>query len=307
LKSVGVRLRRIGRPSRADTPKGQALRRLPPTRTRATAARYVPAVARDRHRAAWEDWGRIDPFWAILTEADARHGRWDVDRFFATGVEQVAAMLAHTKRYGRPARRGAALDFGCGLGRLTRALAPHFERTYELDVASTMIERAQRLDTGFGRSGAVFVRHDRENLSRYASGSVDFLSCLLVLQHLPSRDAIEAYLREFVRVLSPGGVAVVQLPVRVPPADDSYVRLRTRGARLLRAVGGVKPEDPLRAARLGAGDAHVRHPLRRDGHDLRDRGWAAARRVTRERASRRCGEPYVLRCAARRRAAGRSN
>ncbi len=195
-------------------------------------------MTRDRHRAAWEDWGRIDPFWAVLTEADARHGRWDVDRFFATGVEQVATMLAETQRYGRPARRGTALDFGCGLGRLTRALAPQFERTYGLDVASTMIKRAQRLDAGFGRSGAVFVQHDREDLSRYASGSVDFLSCLLVLQHLPSRAAIERYLREFVRVLSPGGVAVVQLPVRVPPEhDDPYVRLRTRGARLLRAVG----------------------------------------------------------------------
>jgi SAM-dependent methyltransferase len=199
-------------------------------------------VARDRHRAAWEDWGRIDPFWAVLTEADARHGRWDVDRFFATGVDQVAAMLAHAQRFGRPARRGTALDFGCGLGRLTRALAPQFERTYGLDVASTMIERAQRLDTAFGRSGAVFVRHDREDLSRYASGSVDFLSCLLVLQHLPSRDAIEGYLREFVRVLSPGGVAIVQLPVRVPPVDDDpYVPLRMRGIRLLRAVG-VSPK-----------------------------------------------------------------
>jgi SAM-dependent methyltransferase len=210
---------------------------MPPSRTPGTAARYVLGVARDRHRVAWEDWGRIDPFWAILTEADARHGRWDVDRFFATGVEQVATMLAHTQRYGRPARRGTALDFGCGLGRLTRALAPHFERTYGLDVASTMIKRAQRLDTGFGRSGAVFVRHDREDLSRFASCSVDFLSCLLVLQHLPSREAIEGYLGEFVRVLSPGGVAVVQLPVRAPPGDDSYVPLRTRGARLLRAVG----------------------------------------------------------------------
>lgn len=202
-----------------------------------------PGVARDRHRAAWEDWGRIDPFWAVLTEADARHGRWDVDRFFVTGVEQVATMLAHTQRYGRPAHRGTALDFGCGLGRLTRALAPHFERTYGLDVASTMIKRAQRLDTGFGRSGAMFVRHDREDLSRFASESVDFLSCLLVLQHLPSRDAIETYLREFVRVLSPAGAAVVQLPVYVPPdpAGDLYVPLRTRGKRLLRAVG-VSPK-----------------------------------------------------------------
>ena len=199
-------------------------------------------MTRDRHRAAWEDWGRIDPFWAVLTEPDARRGRWDVNRFFATGVEQVATMLAQVERYGRPTRRGTALDFGCGLGRLTRALAPHFERTYGLDIASTMIRRAKRLDKKYGRSGAVFIRHDREDLSRHASASVDFLSCLLVLQHLPSRDAIERYLREFVRVLSPGGVAVVQLPVRVPAADhDGYVRRRTRAARLLRTVG-VSPK-----------------------------------------------------------------
>ena len=196
-------------------------------------------MGRDRHSAAWDDWGRVDPFWAVLTESDARRGRWDVDRFFATGVDAVASLLSHAQRYGRPVQRATALDFGCGLGRLTRALAPHFERTYGLDIASTMIKRAQQLDRERGESGAVFAVHDRDDLSRYSSGSVDFVSCLLVLQHLASRDGIERYLREFVRVLSPGGVAVIQLPVRVPPADQ-YVPLRTRFARSLRALG-VRP------------------------------------------------------------------
>ena len=197
-------------------------------------------MPRDRHRAAWDDWAKVDPLWAVLSEPEARHGRWDVDQFFATGVGMVATMLDHSASYGRPAVRGTALDFGCGVGRLTRALAPHFEHTYGLDVAPTMVDEAMRLDAG--ASGASFVVHDRDDLSRFESGTIDFVSCLLVLQHLPTRAAIETYLREFVRVLSPGGVAVVQLPVHVPPARPrstlrSKLQLRTRGGRALRALG----------------------------------------------------------------------
>jgi ubiquinone/menaquinone biosynthesis C-methylase UbiE len=197
-------------------------------------------MPRDRHRAAWDDWGKVDPFWAVLSEPDARHGRWDMDRFFATGVEMVATMLEHVGKYGRPREHETALDFGCGVGRLTRALAPHFARTYGLDVAPTMIEEATRLDGG--ASGATFVVHDGHDLRRFETGTVDFVSCLLVLQHLPTRAAIEAYLEEFVRVLSPGGAAVVQLPVHVPPAAPrstvrSKLQLRTRGGRVLRSLG----------------------------------------------------------------------
>ena len=103
-----------------------------------------------------------------------------------------------------------------------------------------MVKRAQRLDTKFGRTGVVFVRHAREDLvpnSRPAQ--LTSSRACSVLQHLPLRVAIEVYLREFVRVLSPGGVAVVQLPVHVPPdpSADLYVPLRTRGKRLLRSLG----------------------------------------------------------------------
>ncbi len=197
-------------------------------------------MPRDRHRAAWEDWGKVDPFWAVLSDPDARHGRWDPEQFFATGVDMVATMLEHAGNYGRPREHSTAVDFGCGVGRLTRALAPHFEHTYGLDVAGAMIDEARRLDAG--ASGAAFELHEHEDLQRFESGSVDLLSCLLVLQHLPSRDAIEGYLREFVRVLADGGVAVVQLPVHVPePLPRSTLRtklqLRTRAGRALRALG----------------------------------------------------------------------
>jgi SAM-dependent methyltransferase len=126
------------------------------------------------------------------------------------------------------------------VGRITRALAPHFTTTVGLDVAQTMIDEAKRLDGG--ASGAEFVRQDGDDLGRFATGTIDILTCFLVLQHLPSRALIEGYLREFVRVLAPGGIAVFQLPVHVPsPAPKSTVRdrlaLRTRGGRVLRAIG----------------------------------------------------------------------
>ncbi|MBM3672745.1 MAG: class I SAM-dependent methyltransferase [Actinobacteria bacterium] len=194
-----------------------------------------------QHRAAWDDWGTVDPFWAVLTHPDARHGRWDHDAFFATGVDMVATMLEHTGCWGRPGHRRTALDFGCGLGRITRALAPHFERTIGLDVASTMIDEARRLDAGPDASDAEFVVHDADDLRAFETGSIDFVSCLLVLQHLPTRAGIETYLREFVRVLAPSGVAAVQLPVHVPQAAPrttlrQKLRLRTRAGRFFRAL-----------------------------------------------------------------------
>jgi SAM-dependent methyltransferase len=39
---------------------------------------------------------------------------------------------------------------------------------------------------------------------------------VIVLQHVPDREAIESYMAEFCRVLRPGGLAVFQLPSHIP-------------------------------------------------------------------------------------------
>lgn len=193
-----------------------------------------------KSRQAWDDWAKVDPLWAILTEPDNRHGRWDVDEFLESGRGTVEIMLRDAAEFGLPASLDVAIDFGCGVGRLTRPLAKHFGVTYGLDIAPRMIDHAKRLQGG--APGCRFLVHDREDLGCFADCSVDLICCLLVLQHVPSRPGIETYLREFVRVLAPGGIAIVQLPTYVPePRPPATLRerlaLRTRVALALRTAG----------------------------------------------------------------------
>src|SRR5690606_28251822 len=55
-----------------------------------------------------------------------------------------------------------------------------------------------------------------QNLRRFADASMDLVFSLITLQHIPPKVS-KGYLREFVRVVKPGGVIWFQLPTHVPP------------------------------------------------------------------------------------------
>ena len=99
------------------------------------------AQARD-----WDDLALVDPYWAVLAAEGKRDGGWGLDEFFATGEADVEQILATADQLGRPARRERALDFGCGVGRLTRALARRFDEAVGVDVSARMLEQARRLN-----------------------------------------------------------------------------------------------------------------------------------------------------------------
>ena len=84
--------------------------------------------------------------WAILSYKDGKYGRWDEEEFFRHGVERIDEFLGHGATLGRPAGHEAALDFGCGVGRLSRALASHFDQVTGVDISETMIGRARELN-----------------------------------------------------------------------------------------------------------------------------------------------------------------
>ncbi len=185
----------------------------------------------------WDAFGKRDPLWAILTHPEKKFNKWDRRRFFQSGEVEIRQVLEQVAALPFSVRRGTALDFGCGIGRLTQALCRHFQNCHGIDIAPSMIEQA-RACNDHGKRCQYHV-NGRDDLGVFPDGLFDFIYSNIVLQHMRPEYS-SRYIREFIRVLSPGGMLVFQIPgLRQPDTDLNYrAVIRTDEESLLLRVGG---------------------------------------------------------------------
>lgn len=158
---------------------------------------------------SWEGLAQADPLWAICTDPARRNGKWSKNEFFASGKDEIATVMECVRSLHLQVDRDlAALDFGCGVGRLTRAMAAHFPECWGVDISPTMV----RLAAEFNRDvpQCRFVLNERGDLGGFQDAQFGFVYSSIVLQHIPPRYG-KQYLAELVRVLKPGGILVFQL------------------------------------------------------------------------------------------------
>ncbi len=172
----------------------------------------------DQIRDYWDKQAERDPLWAVLSEDSKSRGRWDFGRFFQTGISEIAAVLYQFDSRRLDVPRQSALDFGCGVGRLTQALARHFDRVVGVDVSPRMLALAGDLNAFPSRVS--YVNNQRDDLRLFGDAAFDFIISNIVLQHLPPELAL-GYVGEFFRMLAPGGALVFQIPSHRRTAADS--------------------------------------------------------------------------------------
>lgn len=199
----------------------------------------------EQHRRDWEELARLDPMWAVVSDPARRFGRWDADEFFATGEREAGVLLARGRELGVPAQERDALEFGCGVGRVTRALAARYERAVGIDISTEMLDRARALNAGV--DGLEFVHNDAPDLAVLGDRRFDLVYSRHVLQHLPGADIARAYLQEMVRLVRPGGLVMVHLPLAIPLRHRLLVTRRAYEA--LRRLG-VSADTLYRRLRL---------------------------------------------------------
>jgi SAM-dependent methyltransferase len=191
-------------------------------------------MATNKHTRDWNELAELDAMWAVLSEPGRQHQNWTADEFFATGKEEIAKLFVDLVRLGLTHQFRSALDFGCGLGRLTRALRDHCPDVVGVDISQAMIDRAKRLSPD-----CQFEFNPYPDLRLFSSDSFDLIYCRRVLQHQSTQSQILVLVSEFVRVLKAGGVAAFQIPRHVPLRNRLQPRRRLYAA--LR-VAGLRPE-----------------------------------------------------------------
>ncbi len=196
-------------------------------------------------RNTWERLARLDPYWAIINKPDWRRNKAALDEFFAGGRALADRQLARAAEACPDLRRGRALDFGCGVGRMSAALAARFEEVVGVDISARMIPLARRQHAGVAT--LAFRRNTTPDLQAFASGDFDLVYSLITLQHVPP-PLIRSYLSEFVRVCRPGGVLLFQLPSRETAAAKRNLLSMwppTVAMRLRRVFNRVIPICPI--------------------------------------------------------------
>jgi len=157
----------------------------------------------------WNELGKHNPLGAILTTRDGQRGDWDLGDFLATGRVDLERFLSDLEGVSPQTAHGRVLDFGCGVGRVTRGLADHFQSVVGADIAPSMLTMATTLHADCDR--ITWLHNRQPHLRRFANDVFDVIYCRLVLQHIRP-PIVRGYLAEFIRVLKPGGVLMFQLP-----------------------------------------------------------------------------------------------
>jgi trans-aconitate methyltransferase len=162
----------------------------------------------------WEQLARREPYFAVLTNEEFLRERLTpkaLERFWSSGEEDVAFLFD----VAGPIEPEIAVDFGCGLGRLTAALAKRAKRVIGVDASPTMLSLAPNLPN---------VTYT----DRLPDGA-DFICSLIVFQHIPTKRGYELF-RLLLKILRPGGVAAIHFPFSRPGGPLKRIARRIRGA-----------------------------------------------------------------------------
>ena len=225
--------------------------------------------------AVWEWFGKNQPYSAVLVEAKYKNEQLNDEArkdFFSTGKAYVDFVLRTiSEHFDTNFTRKRALDFGCGVGRLTIPLSAACKQVVGVDASPSMLQEATKNAKEMGAQNVEFLLAD-DNLSALGSEGFDFINSFIVFQHIPV-DRGYRLLRRLLSLLDEGGIGALHFTYSTLPPGCAFTLTSIRGfLRYLRyriyfvngivnLIQGYSFEGPLPIMQMNEYDLSAIHKL----------------------------------------------
>lgn len=189
---------------------------------------------------SWEHFGWQEPHWSVLTTDEFRQANLaaNQEKFYESGrygVEQFLNLLRRNGCLPEKLSDKRIIEYGCGVGRVTHALAQRFGEVYAYDISAPHLRLARQFTDSLKLNNIRFtqIKHPKDVLHL---PQVDAVYTAIVLQHNPP-PVIRFILQALLGALTPGGVAYVQIVTyQQDYTFDAETYLRTAPQRIGQVV-----------------------------------------------------------------------
>jgi len=190
---------------------------------------------------AWEFYGQEDPYYGVLSDDKYLKSRLDestLNSFFALGQDYIDATLTTVREHvdADPAT-GRALDFGCGVGRLTFPLAKVFEAVVGVDISTSMLDEARRNADRLACHNVEFLLGDVT--FSHLTGGFDLVHSFIVFQHIRA-DRGERIVQQLIDRLNEGGIGILHFTYADATTTPLIRRAATKAYERLPFVYGIR-------------------------------------------------------------------
>lgn len=161
----------------------------------------------ERIREFWNEKAKENAYWFVSSYGGYGSER-SLEEFWKSGNYiwgQLKAALGYSPE---PTHR--VVEIGCGVGRMSRAMAPETGYIDAFDVSNEMLSIAGQANL----PNVIFRLGNGSDLQPLPDACADLVLAYCVFQHLPSEQVLQGYLADMARVVKPGGMIAFSLAKR---------------------------------------------------------------------------------------------